>query len=97
MNRRGFLGACLAACAAPAIVRASSIMLPRPIVIQRIEPYSIVGQLWRLQQDYNFHMAAALRLWSESLYLEALKEPIISRMIAHERAPIILIPDYYDA
>lgn len=31
MNRRGFLGACLAACAAPAIVRASSLMArPEP-------------------------------------------------------------------
>lgn len=35
MNRRGFLASCLALCAAPAIVRASSLM---PIVVRRPSP-----------------------------------------------------------
>jgi hypothetical protein len=35
MNRRGFLAGMLAACAAPAIVKASSIMRVVPIVVSR--------------------------------------------------------------
>lgn len=39
MNRRGFLGAMLAAGAAPAIVRASSLM---PLWVPRVNPYEVI-------------------------------------------------------
>lgn len=44
MNRRGFLAACLSLCAAPAIVRASSLM---PIVVRRPSPTPLnLGLPW---------------------------------------------------
>lgn len=48
MNRRGFLGACLAACAAPAIVRADSLMriIPKETVIIIPLPNLDVSTIW---------------------------------------------------
>ena len=39
MNRRGFLGTMLAACAAPAIVRADSLMRIVPVDTYLVDPY----------------------------------------------------------
>ena len=50
MNRRNFLGAMLAACAAPAVVRAGSLMRINPVIILpkmeigRIEGFRIITQ-----------------------------------------------------
>ena len=47
MDRRGFIGSILAACAAPAIVRADSLMrvMPRDVAIIQIEP-ALDSPLW---------------------------------------------------
>ena len=43
MNRRGFLGTCLALAAAPAIVRASSLMPGRGLIVPSLGLYSPDG------------------------------------------------------
>lgn len=61
MNRRGFLGSILAACAAPAIVRADSLMrvVPTETVIA-FPPYSMTVVMEEF--DANYSIAGALEV-----------------------------------
>jgi hypothetical protein len=51
MNRRGFLGTMLAACAAPAVVRAESLMRVKPIVLAGDAEFEGIAELLRMHNQ----------------------------------------------
>lgn len=70
-TRRGFLGAILAAAAAPAIVRAGSLM---PIYVPPAEPV-IVGVDWGVEPD---HAAAYILFAHLSMFEEMMKVGLVT-------------------
>lgn len=88
MNRRGFLAAMLAAAAAPAIVRAASLMPGRGIIVPSNELFrgelGIVRGMAIYQHEFNASQNALMRhLWAKSLFDQACKQtpPIWTALI----------------
>lgn len=88
MNRRNFLGAMLAACAAPAVVRAGSLMRINPAIVVPDDKVVVLKQFsaeigrverFTFYEDldpatmYASNVGARLQLIREQIYYDALK------------------------
>lgn len=90
MNRRGFLGALLAAAAAPAIVRADALMRIRPVdEMIFIRPSSNA-----LDLTYREEVRAALaKWWAEEIDCAFARSALFDALARGPDSPTIILPD----
>lgn len=80
MNRRGFLGTCLALAVAPAIVRASSLMpvvvrTPTGIWFDGVDSY-LKSEAFTLDQPQSFYMLAKQMTWVSEDFAVTMNTPL---------------------
>lgn len=88
-SRRSFLTGCLAACAAPAIVRAASLMQVRSIV----PSYLIDDALWTLRE--SLLSVEPTKVWVPSVgYFGTIKDAMSACHVS--KGPIMVLPGHIE-
>lgn len=98
MDRRGFLKACLAAAAAPAIVRADSLMKIVARDTEVLVPYEttiIIDQMRNVRSmAWDELVGWYTKVWEEALYKELTKPSFVERvLVARPDLPRVVV-DY---